>query len=293
MVEASEGIDLPPEAMADTGLLEALIDCVDKLKTHDFYAALINLLRQRAAVDFPQIWLFQSGRVPVVLFHLFDGADAEAHVTDYIDGAYAGDPCYQAWSDDAGGSEGAYRITELSRETPVQRDYMQGYFSHMRVHDEAGCLVQLDSDTAVNISVMRGLESPRFDEAAIARLHAVIPLVRALLRKHWALNEHRIDEHSLMTESVQQAMKLFGSTVLTLREHAVAYELLQGYSTQSIAERLGISPETLRNHRKSIYRKLDINSQPELFTLFIHSLPYTTQHPNQDPLLHYLSVPVR
>lgn len=293
MIEADEGIALPIAEMADAGLLAALIDCIDKLKTHDFYAALIALLRQRAAVDFPQIWLFQNGRPPAVLFHQFDGTDAEVHVADYIAGAYAGDPCYQAWSDDAGASEGAYRITELSRETPVQHDYMQGYFSHMQVHDEAGCLVQLDSDTAVNISVMRGLHSPRFGEAEIARLHVVIPLLRALLRKHWALNDHRIDEHSLMTESVQQAMKLFGSTVLTRREHAVAYELLQGYSAQSIAERLGISPETLRNHRKSIYRKLDINSQPELFTLFIHSLPYTTQHPKQDPLLHYLSVPVR
>ena len=38
---------------------------------------------------------------------------------------------------------------------------------------------------------------------------------------------------------------------------------------KSTAQELGISPETVRMHRKNLYLKLDINSQSELFAQFI------------------------
>jgi DNA-binding CsgD family transcriptional regulator len=45
--------------------------------------------------------------------------------------------------------------------------------------------------------------------------------------------------------------------------------VLQGHSVKSTAQELGISPETVRMHRKNLYLKLDINSQSELFAQFI------------------------
>lgn len=38
---------------------------------------------------------------------------------------------------------------------------------------------------------------------------------------------------------------------------------------KSTALALGISPETVRMHRKNLYLKLEINSQSELFARFI------------------------
>ena len=43
-------------------------------------------------------------------------------------------------------------------------------------------------------------------------------------------------------------------------------------SAMMLAKALGISPETVKLHRKHSYKKLDISTQSELFYLFIDSL---------------------
>ena len=45
--------------------------------------------------------------------------------------------------------------------------------------------------------------------------------------------------------------------------------MLTGNST---ASQMGISPETVRMHRKNLYLKLEVGSQSELFALFIEWL---------------------
>lgn len=52
---------------------------------------------------------------------------------------------------------------------------------------------------------------------------------------------------------------------LTRREAQLAALILQGHSNLSAALDLGISRETVKVHRRNIYRKLDISSQAELF----------------------------
>ena len=47
----------------------------------------------------------------------------------------------------------------------------------------------------------------------------------------------------------------------------------------AMAERLAISPETVKVHRRHLYAKLDISSQPELFSLFIQALGHDPQNP--------------
>ena len=53
-------------------------------------------------------------------------------------------------------------------------------------------------------------------------------------------------------------------TDLTGREREVLRELLNGYRVSTVAARLTISPHTVRNHLKKIFRKLGVNSQVEL-----------------------------
>jgi DNA-binding CsgD family transcriptional regulator len=55
-----------------------------------------------------------------------------------------------------------------------------------------------------------------------------------------------------------------GADRLTRREQDVVQCLLEGERVVSIAERLDLSPHTVRNHLKSIFRKLDVHSQAEL-----------------------------
>ncbi|MBE1282643.1 MAG: hypothetical protein GJ676_04965 [Rhodobacteraceae bacterium] len=53
--------------------------------------------------------------------------------------------------------------------------------------------------------------------------------------------------------------------VLTPRELDICRLILQGHPTAGIATILDISPGTVKNHRKRMYRKLDITSERELF----------------------------
>ena len=51
---------------------------------------------------------------------------------------------------------------------------------------------------------------------------------------------------------------------LSEREREVLTHLMAGTRVPAIAEKLFISPNTVRNHLKAIYRKLDVSSQNEL-----------------------------
>lgn len=56
---------------------------------------------------------------------------------------------------------------------------------------------------------------------------------------------------------------------LTKREKEIVGLILDGMSSVSIAEKCFVSEGTVKNHRKNIYRKLNIKSQAELFRNFI------------------------
>ena len=57
---------------------------------------------------------------------------------------------------------------------------------------------------------------------------------------------------------------LSGNSSVTRREQEILGELTKGYRVSTIARRLNISPHTVRRHLKSIFLKLDVNSQAEL-----------------------------
>ncbi len=58
---------------------------------------------------------------------------------------------------------------------------------------------------------------------------------------------------------------------LTEREREVLIQLIAGHRVPAIANSLHISPHTVRNHLKSIYRQVGVGSQSELIE-YVHSL---------------------
>jgi PAS domain S-box-containing protein len=61
-----------------------------------------------------------------------------------------------------------------------------------------------------------------------------------------------------------QAREFPGAERLTKREREIVTCLLEGERVVSISHRLNVSPHTVRNHLKSIFRKLRVHSQAEL-----------------------------
>lgn len=75
--------------------------------------------------------------------------------------------------------------------------------------------------------------------------------------------------------SPSEAVESFGSTVLTRREHDILRLIFLGYPNIKIAEKLNLSINTVKNHRKRMYSKLDITTERELILKF--ALPYVEQ----------------
>ena len=90
-----------------------------------------------------------------------------------------------------------------------------------------------------------------------------------------------------LRERLHRSLTAFGGSVLTRRERQVVELVLLGHNTRLIAEKLGISIETVKLHRKHAYAKLDISSQAELFFLFMEALSHWSGDPDTDPLIAY------
>ena len=94
-----------------------------------------------------------------------------------------------------------------------------------------------------------------------------------------------------MRERLHSALGAFGSSVLTRREQQVVELVLLGHSTRLVAEKLGISAETVKLHRKHAYAKLEVSSQAELFYLFLDSVMSAGNYGGGDPLVAYMQPP--
>ena len=77
----------------------------------------------------------------------------------------------------------------------------------------------------------------------------------------------------------EAAMDAFSaSNHLTKREQAVASLTLRGYPNSLIADKLGIAPGTVKNHKYHLYYKLNITTERELFQLFIRLITTEETH---------------
>lgn len=279
-----------------------LAQVISDLGSEQFYASLLTYLSTQVLVELPQFWLLRRNKSPRVLFHTLKSHQQAVHLDEYIQGAYENDPAYQASLQKD--HDIFYHSAESAEDFAGCDTYMKDYFREMRVKDEVGFIVDVQPEASINLSLQRKIHSDAFSKKEIYYLRSIASIIKALLLQHWQLLEleqsqleqsqqitqqhaEQEDATESLAESVDNALALFGSSLLTKRELEVLQKLLQGHSNQSAADKLGISLETLRRHRKHIYQKLDIGSQSELFSLFIHSLPYLADYPDRDPLLQY------
>ena len=90
---------------------------------------------------------------------------------------------------------------------------------------------------------------------------------------------------------MNSALDCFGNSLLTGRETQVINLVLHGHSTKTLADKLSISMETVKLHRKHAYAKLEVSSQAELFYLFLDSVMSAEHYDGGDPLVAYMLPP--
>lgn len=258
-----------------------IADVIKYSGTDDFFDTLIDSIKHFVDIEYPQVWLYDFNTRPDLLYHEFKQSDLDVHVKEYISDTYKKDPFYLASAKQI--HQGVYTIKSLKSYNYDQ--YLAEYFNRLCVSDEISHIVNLAPSKVLNVSLMRSQRADEFSSADQAFLKYAEPVVRTLIQQHWTNQENQkfADLSSSLDAVIKSAADNFGNSVLTEREQQVVKLSLMGHSIKTAADKLKISTETLKKHRKHIYHKLDISSNTELYSIFLQALPCYVSYQDADP----------
>jgi DNA-binding CsgD family transcriptional regulator len=257
---------------------DSLATTVRAIGTTDFAPSLIEALEHVAPFDYSVIFAYCSAARPLDLFDTFPAAKRRVFVDDYQAGPYLLDPLFIARPETWG--PGPHRVADLAPDRFPQSQYFQSYYVQTGLSEEIAFFAPINGETRVVISLMRdAAKLPPFAIRERKRLSSIAPLVAAASAQNWKDIEDRFSGRGRgrkieETERIlASAFHRFGEGKLTAREAEIVELVLKGNSSEAIGKRLGIATGTVRIHRKNIYMKLGINSQGELFSRFVASIP--------------------
>jgi DNA-binding CsgD family transcriptional regulator len=234
------------------------------------------------AFDLSAIFAYPDESEPLFLYDGFREHGTRAALDAYVKGAYLLDPFYTACTRRV--TPGLYRSRDLAPDKFFEGEYYTSWEVHPCISMESGSLAEevgfmmnFPGGFMAIYSLMRSSSQEPFSSADIAALRMVEPVVRAAITHHWRdLRPTPRPENkpawSARGEMMELAFEHFSQGILSPREQMVVQLILRGHSAESIARNLDIAEGTVRNHRKSIYAKLGISSQRELFSRFIQSV---------------------
>jgi len=246
---------------------------IDALDGPHFWARLTRVLERHISFDSWVALRFARNGPPLVCAEqaLPDGK-IDLLFQDYLTALYQLDPFYLAAFEQR--VSGFYTLADVAPDNFKMTEYYQRYFRKNIVGDEVHFNVVIDANHTMGFSLgnMR-----RYDEREVALLTLFSPWVLALMQQRLRYeNFGAVAGASEAAEGGQHDLparfgmltEKSGRGALTAREIEVAMLSLSGFSSRAIAEKLTISFETVRAHKKHIYSKLGIGSQSELFALF-------------------------
>lgn len=249
--------------------LDGLAQAIAALEQPGFPPLLEGLIRSIVPFDHILILAYDRERAPEILYARYARPETESLLPDYLASAYLLDPFYHAYQ--TGQPEGLYRLSEVAPDHFRRSSYYLTHYDKAGLSDEVTFLNRVGRQ-ALTVSLLRrkaGYGS--FSAKEVAALRPYEAVIRALTVAHW----HRLPElagearpQSLAQRIVTAAKDTTGAA-LTLRQAEIVSLVLRGHSSRAIALQLGISPETVKVHRRNIYAKLGISSQAELFRLLL------------------------
>lgn len=261
-------------------------DAISHLNEPGFAEALSGGIQRWVGADDTALIRYQDTGAPIIEYTLPPRRRGKTTLDRYITGPFLLDPFYRAATID--GRFGVFKLNTLAPTGFKESEYYRTWYHDCGFQDECGLLIKL-TDGVVNLAFGMTDGSRLFSKRQINLLEAIFPVVEALIRQHWHSTASPTADQTGLRQRIHVALSAFGASVLTRREREVIELVLLGNSTRLIAEKLQISTETIKLHRKHAYAKLDISSQAELFYLFVDAIACHTGTHEEDPLLSYHS----
>jgi len=267
---------------------QQLASLIPAVGTEEFPGRLIDLFKALLPVSDATIIRYPDTALPIIEY-FETGEDGDSHLDLFERGAFLLDPYYQAAT--RHGKFGFFQLSELTPEGFLESEYYKTFYHHSDYEDECGYLVATGGDGFVNISLARARDRSPFGKKHLQLLDEITPVISLLCQQHWDQPGDRGQSTQNLRGQLNAALEAFGSSQLTDRETQVINLVLHGHSTKTVADKLSISMETVKLHRKHAYAKLGIGSQAELFYLFLDSLMSAQDYVGGDALEAYLQPP--
>jgi DNA-binding CsgD family transcriptional regulator len=255
--------------------LARVADCVGDAA---FYGELLNAFGKRLGADLSMVMRYSRRHAPEYVIH--DGLESE-HMDLYLRGLYRIDPIYRLCR--RRGVQGVKDLASVS--TPADRsgDYFNIFLRLTGMADDLVMLLPVDLETSVGVVYER---KTLFRAREIAEMRTLFPLIESLHQVHQRViltqrlpkagmrskQENGAPEPGLLPIDHKAALGAFLRRELTPRERDIVHLILIGCPNIKIAERLGLSINTVKNHKKRMYLKLGIGTERELFLAFVNFL---------------------
>ncbi len=262
---------------------------IASLGTEDFFPALVDAVNGQVRVSYPQVWLYHRDLPPRVLYHEIPDEAVASQIDEYLEGPYREDPFYQASLNQPRSK--IYRLSRVALGKLEQSDYYREYYGDTGTVDEVAYVSKLHGGNVINLCMMRLPQQGAFSDEEYQSLYLLAEPVSELIKSHSEHNDFAVT-HLIqpgINHQIDLAFRTFGASLLSPREKDVLELMLRGYGTDTSGQRLGIAVETVRRHRKSIYRKLDVSSQTDLFSLFLNAMSCLGEAAGDDPLSVYMA----
>jgi len=284
---------LSPEFLVSRVWNEGLAQVISA-QGRDQIDTLLHLLSQALRSDEVMLFHFRDGAGAEVIEHRTSSKDREKQISDYKNGFYLIDPFYLAIERATQAQAISLREVVDQEEFEASEFYVRHY-NETRLVDELCFVLSDNSKGYILLSFARTVENGRYTKGELDCAKALAPMVLAALASGW----HHLasvngfagpsPEEVKLHEDLKLARSNFGRSMLTDREFEVVQMMLRGYPIDLISKRLKMAEGTTKVHRRNIYRKLDINSKAELFSLFIDVVGEVQVSSDIDPLEQYNS----
>lgn len=238
-----------------------LIHCIG---TPRFPDVLLDLAAVEVSSDAEMILLYRRDRPPSVVVDRLVEAERPVLYGDYLSGVYRLSPFYRAASRCR--APAVHRLRDVAPAGFRQSEYHRLYFSRIGVSDLIAALLPLAGQGVLHVSLSRKAGHPAFSSADQRGLEALLPVLASASTRHWKAEEGK--PGPLASPGDDRAVS-DALPELTAREAEIVRAMLSGHSPKAAARVFGISAETVRVHRKHVYAKLQVNSQAELFSLYL------------------------
>lgn len=140
-------------------------------------------------------------------------------------------------------------------------DYRVACYDHIGIIDRLAALVQVGKGQWVSTNLYRDQVAGCFTSTEVQRFLELAPLFASCAAQHYASDiDGETIYRNLVTDGIHELCPN-----LTMREREVLLRILDGVTTERIAEDLHIRPTTVITYRTRAYEKLGVTSRRELF----------------------------